>query len=308
MRQLVFFCLLCPGLLSAQSSARVSPLLPALATTFPAVRDFALSPDETEAYVSVQGHQGEISALVHLTWQRGQWAKPVVASFSGQYQDLEPFFSPDGLRLYFVSNRPETGTGPAGDYDIWYVSRTRAGAAWGTPVRLPAPVNTDGDEFYPAVTTAGHLYLTRTGPGSLGEDDIFRCEWVGDRFLAPVSLSDSINSAGYEFNAYVAPDESFLIFTGYNRPDGLGSGDLYIAYARPEGGWTTARNLGPAVNSDKMDYCPYVSPRTGVLYFTSKRVSPPAGVPAANTLPALLDVIHRYENGLSRLYQASGWR
>jgi hypothetical protein len=36
-------------------------------------------------------------------------------------------------------------------------------------------------------------------------------------------MGDVINTESYEFNAYVAPDESFLIFSGYNREDGYGS-------------------------------------------------------------------------------------
>ena len=35
-----------------------------------------------------------------------RWSTPQVATFSGQWHDSEPTLSPDGSRLYFVSNRP----------------------------------------------------------------------------------------------------------------------------------------------------------------------------------------------------------
>ena len=53
--------------------------------------------------------------------------------------------------------------------------------------------------------------------------------------------------------------------------DGFGSGDLYISYRISDNVWTKAKNLGAEINSDKMDYCPYVDTKTNTLYFTSKR-------------------------------------
>ena len=63
-----------------------------------------------------------------------------------------------------------------------------------------------------------------------GKDDIFVSKWENGKYTEPVSLSDSINSDGYEFNAFIAPDESYIIFTAYQREDGFGSGDLYMSY------------------------------------------------------------------------------
>src|SRR3984957_13059280 len=39
------------------------------------------------------------------------WQKPHVASFSGRWGDWDPFLSPDGWQIYFVSNRPLDTTG-----------------------------------------------------------------------------------------------------------------------------------------------------------------------------------------------------
>ena len=36
----------------------------------------------------------------------GKWSRPVVAAFSGKYNDTDPFVSPDGKRMFFISNRP----------------------------------------------------------------------------------------------------------------------------------------------------------------------------------------------------------
>ncbi|MBK8368965.1 MAG: PD40 domain-containing protein [Bacteroidetes bacterium] len=47
-----------------------------------------------------------MSTIVTVNSRNGKYSKPKVASFSGKYHDLEPFLSPDGLRLYFSSDRP----------------------------------------------------------------------------------------------------------------------------------------------------------------------------------------------------------
>jgi hypothetical protein len=41
-----------------------------------------------------------------------------------------------------------------------------------------------------------------------------------------------VNSKGYDFNAFIDPDENYIIFSSYKRPDDLGGGDLYYSLNR----------------------------------------------------------------------------
>lgn len=116
------------------------------------------------------------------------------------------------------------------DYDVWYVERKNTDAPWSKPINLGKPVNTGHNEFYPSVSKNNNLYFTSDSPESKGKDDIFFSPWENEKYLQPLLLSDSINTEGYEFNSFVSQDESYLIFSGYNRKDGFGSGDLYISY------------------------------------------------------------------------------
>ncbi len=45
--------------------------------------------------------------------KNGKWSTPEFASFSGQWQDLEPAMAPDGSYMLFSSNRPATPGGSA---------------------------------------------------------------------------------------------------------------------------------------------------------------------------------------------------
>ncbi len=292
----------------AQGS-NVETFLPEIFSQFPNVRDITISSEGDEIYFSVQSYQDEISLIAYIKKINAVWSEPEVASFSGKYFDIEPFLSSDGLKLYFVSNRPmeETEDNPK-DFDIWYVQRENKISDWSCPLNIGSPINSEENEFFPSVANNKNFYFTCDARGTKGKDDIFLSRWEKDKYTAPMSLSDSINSGGYEFNSFIAPDESYIIFTGYQKEDGFGSGDLYISHKISDGVWTKAKNLGAEINSAKMDYCPFVDVKSNTLYFTSKRTSVNSPRTDFQTLQDFLNEMKKYENGLSRIYKVSIWQ
>jgi len=280
-----------------------SPALEVL-SMYPKVRDFTMSPSGDEAYVTLQSPNEEISTIAVLKKKKGKWQKPKKASFAGSFKDLEASLSPDGLTLYFVSNRPKSAdeTKP-GDFDIWYVKRRTLKSEWTKPENLGAPVNSGKDEFYPSVSATGNMYFTREPMGEKKTPDIMFAGRNGSGYRSVQRLGDAINSDSHEYNSYIAPDESFIIFGAYRRPDGLGSGDIYISFRQEDGAWSKAKNMGKGFNSNQMDFCPFVDWKTKTLYFTSRR-SAVAGT-SFDSLEAFDAEVFKYENGLSRIYKIS---
>lgn len=227
----------------------------------------AFTPDGRTVYFTKRSPRPQFWAIMVSHLRGGRWSTPEVAEFSGQFNDFDPFISPDGSKLYFSSNRPVDG-GPKTDFDIWVVERT--GAGWGPAKHLDAPVNTPAQEFYPTVTRDGTLYFSSTREGGSGAGDIYRARLEGDRYAAPENLGDSVNAKNFDGDPYVAPDESYLVFVSYGRPGGSGDGDLYVSFRR-NGVWSRAENLGPEINSGALDFCPIVSPDGKWLFFTSER-------------------------------------
>jgi len=289
------FCLFCMHILNAQEAA-----LPIL-NNFNKVRDFTISNNQTEAYFTVQSPNEELSGIFKTEKIRGEWQEALLVSFSGHFKDLEPFLSPNGLQLYFASNRPlllsETKTK---DFDIWVVERNTVTSDWSEPKNLGTPINTEHNEFYPAIADSKNMYFTSDRPSAKGKDDIFLSEWKNEKYSDAIPMSSAINTESYEYNAYIAPDESFMLFGGYKRKDGLGSGDLYISY-KNEGKWSIAKNMGDAINSRYMDYCPFVDWATKTLYFTSKRSILEADEKLNSS--EFLNEVNSYNNGLSRIYK-----
>lgn len=232
-------------------------------------RDFTLSPENDLLLYTMQHRQTGFSVILECKKINNGWTKPEVASFSGNYSDLEPFFSPDGKKLYFASNRPTQSDSIKKDMDIWYVDINENG--WGDPVNVGSPVNSTRNEFYPAVTSNGNLYFTGEREGGVGKEDIFISRFKDGQYMEPVALDTGVNSAMYEFNAFVSPAEEYILFSSFGRKDDLGGGDLYISFADSAGGWQQAMNLGERVNSTYLEYCPFVTSDRKFLFFTSNR-------------------------------------
>lgn len=266
-------------------------------------RDFALSPDGTELLYTVQLPQGLFQTLVYRKKDsKGNWSKPAIASFAGKFSDLEPAFSADGKKLFFSSNRPVSGTAIK-DFDIWVVEKVNG--SWGEPKNLGAPVNTEADEFYPSVAKNGNLYFTAAYKNGPGKEDIYMATWNNGSFREAVALDTTVNSKTYEFNAFISPDEDFVIFTSYGRKDDKGSGDLYISLKDPSGHWKPAVNL-EFLNSKKIEYCPFVSPDRKILFFTSERIDiPQTYIDKPLSMEGLQKIMSSPKNGNGDIYWIS---
>lgn len=305
MRNLIAILLLALSQQGFSQQNNVVPFQPELFSQFPNVRDITMSADGAEMYFSAQSLLGETSTIIQVRKENGKWGEPTIASFSGKWKDLEPFLAPDGLRLYFVSERPlEAESAQAKDYDIWYAERKSKSAEWGTPKNIGSPINTEKNEFYPAITASGNLYFCTDGPESKGKDDLFVSEFKDGTYTKPVSLSTAVNSEGYEFNAYISPDESIMLYSCYARKDGFGSSDLYISKRNADGTWSDAKNLGEEINCNQRDFCPHYDAANGLLYFTSRRTNVRTDKHEFKSVEELKSELNQTVNGMSRIYVA----
>jgi hypothetical protein len=238
-------------------------------------RDVALTPDGQELYFTVVVGSYDYTAIAGTRVRGGRWTAPEVLPFSGDpaVMDAEPFVTADGKHLFFLSNRPRPGR-PAGDrnQDIWVVDRV--GERWGgAPRHLGAPVDTDDEEYFPSLTRDGTLYFTRAGKGQ--PSAIWRARPAAGGFAAPERLPDTVNAGKEHFNAFVAPDESYLLLSITGRPDAIGRSDYYVCFRTPGDAWSAPVNLGPKINvAGGTGYAPYVSPDGRHLFFMSKRLRP----------------------------------
>ena len=265
------------------------------------VRDFCISQEGKEAFFTIQSPNQDISQIAYITKEGNTWSTPKLIGFSDSYMYMEPFLSYDENRLFFVSNRPKDNNSVLKkNFDIWYIIRKDKSSQWSAPINLGHPINTENDEFYPSLSENNNLYFTMDSKDSMGKDDIYVSKWNGQNYEKPLILGEAINSDGYEFNAFISKNEDFMLYTKYGVPDGLGSGDLYLALKDENGDWQKATNLGIPINTMYMEYCPFYDERNKILYFTSKRndLKP---TEFAN-ISHLNQIINQAANGLSKIY------
>ena len=250
-------------------SKGITVFAPGMVSTQHSERDLAISPDG-DMIVFTRGNYNQTKrALCYMEKQDELWSEVELLPFSGEYNDIEPFFHPNGGHLYFASNRPNGIDSDKSDYNIYVVDRMEKG--WSDLRSVSSSINTDADEFFPSVSANGNLYFTATYENGMGKEDIFISRWVDGEYQQPTPLDSAINSATYEFNAFVSPDERILVFSSYGRADDLGGGDLYISQKNESGNWQPARHLNEPINSIGLDYCPFIDFARNTFYFTSQR-------------------------------------
>lgn len=263
-------------------------------------RDFTISPAGNELFYSLVLPDYSLSTILYLYHDGAFWSQSQVAPFSGLYSDLEPAFSPDGKKVFFISKRPLDANDDTDDWNIWFVERVQGG--WSLPAPVGPPVNTEGNEYYPSVTNEGHLYFTAVRDSSFGKEDIYFSRFENGVYTDAVNVGSAINSANNEFNAFIAPDESYLIFSSIGRQDGFGGGDLYISQRINDSTWGEAKNMGDKINSDKIDYCPFVTSDGKYLFFTSQRVDPEIQATRAKNYEKVVQLMNGIENGTGNIF------
>lgn len=264
-------------------------------------RDITISPQSDEIIFTRGDYKQNYRCLVSIKMCNGQWGEPEILNISGMYQDIEPFFSKMGNRLYFASNRPIYGDNSRNDYNIWYSDRTDG--IWSEPIPLDSVINTKGNEYFPSVSSNGNIFFTATRENGIGLEDIFMSELVDGKYQLPEPLPAEINTSVYEFNAFISPDEDYIIFSSYGRNDDLGGGDLYVSEKDASGKWKKAKNLGEKINSPFLDFCPFVDWENRNLYFTSERVA--AINKRIMSIEELTQISNRIENGFGNIYKIS---
>jgi hypothetical protein len=218
---------------------------------------------------SADGHEVYWKAmeagLNRLSYSRvvdGRWTVPRSASLGWMpFDSDDPVLAPDGQTLYFTSWRPVRWTRPWPHRErIWRATRT--GRHWRRLEPLSDAVNAMDLHWQFSLAENGALYLSAEG-------DLYRAPWVDGGHGTPQRLSGEINGPSREGTPFVAPDESYLLFSSDRRAESQGRDDLYVSFGLADGTWSPAINLGPSVNTAAPELCPRLSPDGKYLFYLS---------------------------------------
>jgi WD40-like Beta Propeller Repeat len=253
-------------MLAAAPPQAVSPWAPA-----------GISSDQFESHAAFDPRTGDLyfvrsnrdfagwRILTSLCGSTG-WSAPVDPPFAGDGVEADPWFTPDGSTLYFISSRTTDGVRRK-DLDIWRVERG-ANGEWGTPQRLPVPINSQAHEWFPRVSSDGWLYFGSSRGGGLGKTDIWRARSDAAGAWRAENLGAPVNSGADEYEPLPSPDGRSLIVAG--------EGGLFET-RRVGTTWSPRRLLPPEVNVNGTEIGATVSPSGRTLLFSRDTKGPLSG-------------------------------
>lgn len=195
-----------------------------------------------------------------------RWSDPLPAPFAGAGVEADPWFTPDGRSVYFISTRA-TGSTKSKDLDIWRADRTRDGH-WEKPVRLPEPVNSGEAEWFPRPAPDGWLYFGSNRQGGFGKNDIWRARETSPGQWQVENAGPALNTAGNEYEALPSPDGQWLL---------LNADGGYYTSRKGADGWQPRSRLGPEINVNGSEIGALFSPSGKSLLFARDTGEPKSG-------------------------------
>jgi hypothetical protein len=236
------------------------------------------TPDGNTVYFMRSDFAEANTTILQSTRSDGRWGTPSVVAFSGEWHDSEPALTPDGMRLYFVSNRPpKAGDAPVmaemsghkfPGTNLWYVERGKDGS-FSAPRHVDGELNAGSMIYNPSITRSGDIYFSAHRPDSGNGYQIYVAHWNGKTHANPerVDLGDVTHN---RMDPGVDADGRFIVYAG-NEGDSLGSADIYIAFRDKDGKWGKPEHLAGDVNSASLENAPALGRGFGELYVASQR-------------------------------------
>ncbi|MCB2408229.1 RICIN domain-containing protein [Hymenobacter lucidus] len=205
-------------------------------TWAPAVRLDALNTRQNNGVMSVVGPQGDL-LLVRGLYER-----------DGSFRD-------EGVSLVPRADSPKGKASRAGSLDI--INYYSAGAA--TTFFMSADQKV--------------LLLSLERGDSFGGNDLYVSQPKADgAWSEPLNLGGVLNSPGFEFAPWLAPDGRTLYFSSYGHA-GYGSADIFVSTRQDETWtkWSEPRNLGPTLNGPGFDAYFMLSADGKQAYYAASR-------------------------------------
>ena len=210
---------------------------------------------------------------------QGDWSRPTLAPFSGEWPDSSPAMSPDGSYLVFESNRPATPLTsrpkegesiPGIVSNLWRVDRV--GSGWSKPTRLPDTVNLAGQSIWkPSIAADGTIYFVSID--KKGGKRLFSSLYTNGAYqqAQPLPFSDGTT---LDVDPEIAPDGSFLIFCSAGRLPGDSKDHLLIVLRKADGWRYRSVTLAMIRTATVPTTNRILSPDHRTLYFSSDRAVP----------------------------------
>lgn len=140
------------------------------------------------------------------------------------------------------------------------------------PINLGENINSDADEYLPALTVDGSTLIFTRSKIEQGyrNEDFYLSYHNTDSWEPSENIGEPINTEQNEGAQCITADGKTIYFTACSRIDTYGRCDIYESQFINEK-WTKPVNLGPQVNSESWESQPAISSDGRQLFFVSNR-------------------------------------
>ena len=211
----------------------------------------SFSSELNEMYFAAENKEEEAS-IYFSKLKDDKWTPVKKANFTNgkKKEEMHPFVSPDGERIYFTAMDSAFA-----DEKIWYVDRLED--SWSDATLLESPINEDM-VFFPNQSKNGDLYYF-----NLSKFKTYHAPNKNGEF-------PEVREVALEFghHAFISPSQDYIIVTAKsNLEDGRKDNDMYVYFKEKDGIWTAPKNLGNTVNTSFNEKAPRITPDGKYLFF-----------------------------------------
>lgn len=187
----------------------------------------------------------------------------------GQYKAAQQY-----LNSYFQLYTSATPEAHHLSACLQYAEKAMTAAPSLSPTHLPATINAFPQQYFPSLSLDGThmLFTARHSLNYEADEDLYLSllDPHTKTWQSPTPLPQHINSPENEGTATLSSDGETLIFTACQRPDALGSCDLYMSHYS-QGQWQPAAPMPAPINTPYWESQPALSADGRKLYFASNR-------------------------------------
>lgn len=224
--------------------------------------------DDGQTLYFSRARPGQKADIVRSTFADERWSKPeLMKELNSVDDDRRLTLSGNGGLAALASNR----SGGHGGFDLY--ESAHSNDRWSRPRNAGAAINTEAEEFDPALTPDGlTMYFVRVAPGTRADIYVTRRDKLDSAWSAP-ELAETINSPdSHERSPAVSPDGSWLLFAS-NRSDRTGESVPFGLFRSPlqDGHVGVAERLRDGIASNTDDVDAAFTPNGQSLVFASKR-------------------------------------
>jgi len=183
-----------------------------------------LTPDGKKLLIYRIDNGGDIfeSMQTDISWSKPRNLKEI----NTRAYENHASYSPDGKRIYFISNRKDSMS--VGGKDIYCAdidAKGRIGKAQNIGKHINTPYDEDGIFCHPDGVT---IYYSSKGHNSMGGFDIFKSTLLGNGdWSEPINLGYPINTPDDDVFFVMSADSKRAYFASY-REEGYGDQDIYV--------------------------------------------------------------------------------